>query len=160
MKKLLASIMLPLLCTSLLAEQDSPSIKPISIQAETSTPSATTQKPTIKPKPKPQNAIDSFYRFVRVFLMLLTNQQVQNSLKGIEKLFATLMQTAYQVVQTSKPAGAPAVAPTPKKSATKPARMVGSYFTGVANRTRILNINSTHSSIIMSLYPLLVPYIS
>ncbi len=67
--------------------------------------------PHIKPKPRPKPRTNAFYRFVRIFLILLSNEQIQNNVKMIEKLFAALMQTAYQVIQTANP-----LAATPKRS--------------------------------------------
>ena len=67
--------------------------------------------PHIKPKPRPKPRTNAFYRFVRIFLILLSNEQIQNNVKMIEKLFTALMQTAYQVIQTANP-----LAATPKRS--------------------------------------------
>ncbi len=72
------------------------------------TPTPQPPAPQIKPKPRPKPPTNAFYRFVRIFLMLLSNEQIQNNLKMIEKLFTALMQTAYQVIQTTNPlAGVP-----------------------------------------------------
>ncbi len=81
---------------------------------------ATAEKPThapqapthhVKPKPRPKPPTNAFYRFVRIFLTLLSNEQIQSNLKMIETLFTALMQTAYQVIQTTKP-----LAAVPKRS--------------------------------------------
>ncbi len=125
MKKLLASLLLSLLCTSVFAEQNNHSINPKPVAPEqiavtTSNSTVATPQSATKPKPNSQTTINFFYRFVRVFLMVLTNQQVQSSIKGIEKLLATLMQAAYQVLQSNKPVnGIPVVAPAPNKSSLK-----------------------------------------
>lgn len=81
------------------ASQESKPTPPAVAVAQTPSQSA-----QAKPKPAAQKqTVQSFYRFVQTFLMILTNQQVQSSLKGIEKMLATLMQTAYQIMQTNKP---------------------------------------------------------
>ena len=55
-------------------------------------------------KPRPATISGSFYRFLRVFITLLNNQKIQNNIKTLETLLTTLMQTAYQIIQSSKPA--------------------------------------------------------
>lgn len=42
--------------------------------------------------------LDSFYNFVRVFVTLMTNEKVQNSIKNIEQMIANLIQLAYQAI--------------------------------------------------------------
>ncbi len=81
---------------------------PLTLEA---TPAPQPPTPHVKPKPRPKPPTNAFYRFVRIFLTLLSNEQIQNNVKMIEKLFTALMQTAYQVIQTAKP-----LATVPKRS--------------------------------------------
>ena len=127
MKKISALVLVSCMISPLIADdvaQPAPAAEAppqAAPQAEPSAPVQPNQKPVAKPKPKPKpqmaTAINSFYRFARVFLMILTNQQVQSSLKGIETLLASLMQSAYQIMQQSKPANQkPQLASPAKKS--------------------------------------------
>ncbi len=60
--------------------------------------------PMVKPTAKPVGGpVQAFYRFVKTLLMILTNPQIQNSLKGIEQLFASLLQTISQVINNNRP---------------------------------------------------------
>ena len=73
------------------------------IDAQTTADSAIQLQP--KPRPRP-SIVGSFSRFVRIFLAILSNNQIQNNAKLMEKLFTSLMQTAYQIIQTTTPIAA------------------------------------------------------
>lgn len=51
--------------------------------------------------PAKTNLLLNFYRFLRIFLLLLSNPTVQQNLKMINKLLISLVQTAGQIIQNS-----------------------------------------------------------
>ena len=48
-----------------------------------------------------QSLISSFFKFIRIFVILLSNENVQNGIKMLDKMFVALVETAAQVVQSS-----------------------------------------------------------
>ncbi len=95
--------------------------------------------PHVKPTP-PTNA---FYRFVRIFLTLLSNDHIQNNVKMIEKLFTALMQTASQVIQATNPFAA-----VPKRSDLEQTdkALVAELKDGLLREVKSLKINRKHPS--------------
>ena len=50
-----------------------------------------------------QNILNSFSRFLRIFIDILSNEKLHTNVKMIEKLFASMLETGYQIIQSTKP---------------------------------------------------------
>lgn len=53
---------------------------------------------SIDPVQNPTSFLQTFYRFVQVFIALLSNEKVVNGITAIEKMIESLIQTAYQAI--------------------------------------------------------------
>lgn len=61
-----------------------------------------TQLEQATPQEAKQNLFAFFQRFIRTFLILLNNPQMNNSIKTMEQMIVNLVQTAMQVIKDSK----------------------------------------------------------
>ncbi len=53
---------------------------------------------SIDPVQNPTSFLQTFYRFVQIFIALLSNEKVVNGITAIEKMIESLIQTAYQAI--------------------------------------------------------------
>ncbi len=66
--------------------------------------STNVQVTSTTPRPRPMPAVArSFIRFIRILLAILANDDIQNNAKVMNNLLTSLLQTAYQVTQATKP---------------------------------------------------------